>query len=243
VLPPSTEDLVADYAHLFGDLYPTALLADSAFRTGARLEVPSSGLRALDPGAKPAGPAVTVRANNDLVSILEAVHRAAPGDVVVIANSTRDVGLIGDLIGAEAMRKELGGFVVDGLVRDRAELIELGVPVACRGTYPVGPLKVRAEERGIGVVGEPVDIGGAPVTPGMWAFGDDDGVIFLDAADLDTVFAAAAKAAEQEEDLAADIRAGTPLGEAFALDAFLEERRRDPAAVFGEHLERVGRAI
>lgn len=234
---------MADYAHLFRERYSTALLADSAFRVGARLEVPSSGLRTLDTAAQPAGPVVTVQANNDLVSILEAVHRAQPGDVTVISNSTRDAGLIGDLIGAEAVRKGLGGFVVDGLVRDRSQLIALGVAVACRGTYPVGPLKVPDAERGEGRVGEPIEIGGVSVEPGMWAFGDDDGVIFVGADDLDSVFGAAQIALDKEEALAAEIGSGAALGDVFGLDAFLAKRRENPELSFNDHLERIGRAI
>ena len=234
---------MADYAHLFREQYSTALLADSAFRVGARLEVPSSGLRTLDAAAQPAGPVVTVQANNDLVSILEAVHRARSGDVIAISNSTRDAGLIGDLVGAEAVRKGLGGFVVDGLVRDGSELIALGGAVACRGTYPVGPLKVADGERGSGRVGGAVEVGGASVASGMWAFADDDGVIFLDVEDLDSVFTAAQSALEKEEALAHEIRTGTALGDALGLDSFLAERRDNPAASFNDHLERIGRAI
>lgn len=231
------------YSDLFLERYSTSLLADSAFRAGVEVGLPASGLSPLEVRSKLAGPAVTVEANNDLVSILEAVHRAEPNDVVVIANRTMDVGLLGDLIGAEAVRKGLAGFVVDGFVRDTVELVDLGVPVFYRGPYPVGPLKVPADMKGIGSVGESVSIGGARVSPGRWVFGDADGLIVLEADSLETVFDHAASAMRREEALAAEIASGTALGDAFELDSFLSKRKADPESDFNAHLAEVGRAI
>ncbi len=73
--------------------------------------------------------------------------------MVVVANETGQAGLMGDLIATEAKRKGLGGIIVDGLVRDAAELLEIGIPVFCRGLFPVGPLKLPAELKGVGEVG------------------------------------------------------------------------------------------
>ena len=234
---------MSDYSNLFGERYSTSLLADAAYRTGIDVGLPTPGLRPLDAHSKLAGPAVTVEAENDLVSVLEAVHRAAPNDVVVIANRTADVAMIGDLIGAEAVRKGLAGFVVDGLVRDTVELIDLGVPVHCRGSCPVGPLKVPAAMKGIGVVGGPVLINGATVFPGMWVFGDADGLIILKVDNLEEVFDNAAVALRREESLAGEIASGTVLGDAFELDAFLSKRSDDPHSDFNTHLTEIGRAI
>lgn len=233
---------MSEYASLFRERYGTALIADAAFRAGVDVALPSPGLRPLDLRSKLAGPAVTVEANNDLVSILKAVHRAEPGDVVVIGNRPTNAGLMGDLIGTDAVRKGLAGFVVDGMVRDAIELIDMGLPVLCRGTYPVGPLKVGAE-RGVGSVGETVSIGGAAVAPGMWVCGDADGVVVLDAEHLPALFERAAASWEQEEALAGEIASGTPLAEAFDLDTFLARRAEDPEADFNAHLAGLDRTI
>lgn len=128
-------------------------------------------------------------------------------------------------------------------MRDTVQLIDLGLAVLCRGAYPVGPLKVPDEAKGIGTVGAAVSIGGVTIGPGIWVFGDADGLITINPDDLDTVFEGAAIAHEREEALAAEIAAGTALGDAFELESFLAQRRVDPGADFGAHLAQLGRAI
>lgn len=124
---------MSEYSDLFGERYSTSLLADAAFRAGIEVGLPEPGLRPLDMHTKMAGPAITVEANNDLASILESVDRAESDDVVVISSRRMDAGLMGGLIGTEAVRRGLAGFVVDGLVRGTVELVDMRVPVLCRG--------------------------------------------------------------------------------------------------------------
>jgi len=228
---------------LFQERYSTALLADAAYRAGVPLAVPPAGLAPLNVRDKLAGPVVTVQANNDLPAILGAVHGAQPGDVVVIGNRAGEAALIGDLIGAEGHRRRLAGFVVDGLVRDATTLLDIGIPVVCRGTVPVGPLKLPAELKGTGERGVRLALGDARVSPGDWAFADADGVIFLAAADLPAVYEQAARSWEREEALAAEIRAGAALGDLLGIDDFLAARESDPGADFNAHLAARGRAI
>jgi len=231
-----------DYVALFHDDYSTAALADAAYRAKVPVRIPPSGLVPLDRYQKLAGPAFTVAANNDLVSILTAVHRAEAGQVAVITNKTFEVAVFGDLIATESQRKGLAGFVVDGLVRDKLAVLDIGFPVMSRGTLPIGPLKISADLKGIGLINSPVQLGEVTVQPGDWVFGDADGVIVLDADDLDAVFTRAKISQEREEQLMAEIRAGTPLGELFQLEDFLEKRAKDPSTTWRQHLTDLGRA-
>ena len=234
---------MTDYRALFEGRYGTAGLSDAAFRAGTQLGVAPAGLVSLNPHDKLAGPAVTVEANNDLVSIIGAVHAAVEGDVVVIANRTREVALIGDLIATEAARKGLGGFVVDAFVRDRLEIQRLDVPVCCHGVIPVGPLKLSPESKGVGRANVAVQLGQATLNPGDWVFGDADGVLVLAEGDLENVFEQAEITWEREEALAGAIRSGEALGDLLGVEAFLEKREQDLQADFNRHLAELGRAI
>lgn len=234
---------MTDCRALFAERYGTATLSDAAFRADAPLGLAPAGLVPLKPHDKLAGPIVTAEANNDLVSIMGAVHAAREGDVVVIANRTREVALIGDLIAAEAARKGLGGFVIDALVRDRLEVEHIGVPVCCHGVLPVGPLKLSPDLKSAGQANVEVQLGQATINPGDWAFGDADGVLFLAEADLENVFEQAETSWKREEALAEAIRSGEALGDLLDIDAFLDKRKQDPQADFNQHLAELGRAI
>ncbi len=227
----------------FHDLYGTATLVDAAFRARVDFRVTSSDLNPVSPRHKLAGPIVPLQANNDLIAVLEAVHIAAEGQVIVINNAKSPVGILGDIIATEAKRKMLGGFIVDGLVRDVPTLLDLGLAVICRGSTPMGPLKLDANQRGIGQVQVPVEVGGVTVAPGDWAFGDADGVVFLCSDDLARVFEQAATTKTREDDLFADLANGHALSELLQLEAFLEQRRQNPNASFNDHLNQIGRAL
>lgn len=61
--------------------------------------------------------------------------------------------------------------VVDGAVRDRLEIEEMGFPVFAAGTNPNGPTKNVP-----GRIGHPVSVGGVTVNAGDFILGDADGV-------------------------------------------------------------------
>lgn len=227
----------------FREQYSTALVADAAYRADVPVGVMPSAISPLGRNMKIAGPAVTVVCNNDLIAVLEAVHRAQAGDVIVISNSAGEAGVIGDLIGTEAKRKGLAGFIVDGLVRDSHVLIEMGLAVFCRNTIPVGPLKLPPELKGSGAVNQPIVMSNATLSPGDWLFADEDGAIWIPADALDTVFTHAQEVQQREAILFEEMNSGAPLGDLLQLEEFLRQRESNPALTFNEHLKEIGRAI
>ena len=220
------------------------MVADAAYRVGARVGVPASNILPLNTDTKIAGPAVTVEANNDLVAALVALNRANAGSILVIGNAVRGpAGLTGDIIATEAMRRGLEAIVVDGSVRDVSEIRRIGLPVFSRGRIPVGPLKLTKEQKGIGVPGAVIQFGEATIHPGQWIVGDDDGLIVLNENDLPAILEQALQSFEKEEQLVARIRKGESLGDLFGIEEFFERRKNDPDVDFNEHVASQGNAI
>lgn len=125
------------------------------------------------PGVKMAGAAVTVRVRpGDNLMIHKALALAQEGDVLVVdAQGSCTNGLWGALMTRTALRKGVSGLVIDGGVRDAAEIRELGFPVFARAVIAAG-----GDKEGPGEVNVPISCGGVAVMPGDLVVGDEDGV-------------------------------------------------------------------
>ncbi len=158
------------------------------------------GIRPLWPGLpRVAGPAFTVRCPaGDNLMVHAAIHRAEPGDILVIQAADADFALAGGNVCAWAQRRGVAAFVADGVVRDLAEVRERGFPVFARGVMPIPGVK-----EGPGEINGPVRCGGAAVHPGDIVVADEEGIVVVPLARAGEVLAAAqAKAAaDAAEDL------------------------------------------
>jgi len=149
------------------------------------LPVCDAAIRAMVPGVRMAGPALTVTAEDDHLPVFSALAEAAPGEVLVIATNGGRLAVLGELFATEARRRGLAGIVTDGYCRDLRGLRAIGLPVFARGTTPrSGTTVSRAAS------GQVIACGGCVVRPGDIVFGDDDGLLVASeeriAAALDT---------------------------------------------------------
>ena len=92
-----------------------------------------------------------------------------------------------------AQHRGLGGFVIDGSIRDRRELEAMSFPVYARGSTPNGPYK-----NGPGEIGYPVSVGGQVIRPGDILVGDGDGVVVIRPEEAEQIAAAARAVLEKE---------------------------------------------
>ncbi|MBR7834716.1 RraA family protein [Actinospica durhamensis] len=167
----------------YRDLPPTTL-ADLLDRS----QIMDIGVRPLwTPAPHLAGPAYPVRCvPGDNLMLHAAIYRAEPGSVIVVESGDLDYALAGGNVCAVAQRRGVAGFVLDGLVRDIAEVREAGFPVYGRGVIPIPGTK-----RQLGALGEPVTVGGVLIRPGDIVVADEDGVAVVPAERGNEVLAAA----------------------------------------------------
>jgi 4-hydroxy-4-methyl-2-oxoglutarate aldolase len=173
------------------------------------------GLEGTPPSARISGPAYTVQgAPGDNLALHHALTAAAPGEVIVLAvGGERRIAHCGEIVAIAALERGLAGIVLDGAIRDRAELAALGFPVFFSGTSPRGPGKI-----GPGALGVPVELGGVSIRPGDLVCADADGVAVVAAADAEAVQAAVAALEAREHELVAGIRGGRSTVELFDLE-------------------------
>ncbi|EFL33096.1 4-carboxy-4-hydroxy-2-oxoadipate aldolase/oxaloacetate decarboxylase [Streptomyces viridochromogenes DSM 40736] len=171
---------------------PTTTLADLL----GREQVMDIGIRPLwGPVPRVAGPAFTVRCPpGDNLMLHAAIHRAAPGSVVVVESGDLDYALAGGHVCAVARRRGVAAFVADGLIRDLAEVREMRFPVFARGVIPIPGAKSAVRP-----LGERVRCGGVAVDAGDVVVADEEGVVVVPAARIEeTHTAARAKLAKEE---------------------------------------------
>jgi len=123
-----------------------------------------------------AGTAVTARSRGgDNLTYLRALEFCRPGDVLVI-DGAGDLlnAAVGGILSFYAAHIGLHGVVVDGAIRDVAEIREREFPVYARGVTHRGPYK-----DGPGEINVTVSIGGMVVNPGDIIVGDQDGLLAI----------------------------------------------------------------
>lgn len=180
---------------------PSSILADVQGRRGAL----DGRVRALAPGMRLCGPALTVEVRpGDNLMIHAALVLAQPGDVMVIdGKADTTSALMGELMCAHARAAQIAGIVVDGAVRDVAALRTGSMPVFACASNPNGPTRTQG-----GRIGHAISAGGVSIEPGDLVVGDDDGVVVVRRADVDTVLAAAQDKIASEQKRMQDIREG-----------------------------------
>ncbi|SFJ53392.1 Regulator of RNase E activity RraA [Bosea sp. OK403] len=145
-----------------------ALLSDNLHRSCG-----SSGLLPYHSPAPLVGTAVTVRTRGgDNLAVLRAYDYCRPGDVMVIdAGGDPWNAVFGGIMSFGAQSLGLAGMIVDGAIRDVAEIRERTFPVYARSVSHRGPYK-----DGPGAINVPVTVGGMVVCPGDIVVGDQDGL-------------------------------------------------------------------
>jgi regulator of ribonuclease activity A len=149
---------------------------------------PSGDFRVLPPvfrdfGAvlKFAGPVVTVKCFEDNSLVKAAVDsdgridtpQGKVGQVLVVdGGGSLRRALLGGNLGAAAARNGWAGVVIDGCVRDTAELAGHAV-----GIRALAPMPLPTEKRNEGQAGVAVQIQGVWVRPGDWLYADEDGIV------------------------------------------------------------------
>lgn len=170
-----------------------------------------AAIKPLDPEvATFVGTAITCETGpNDNLAILAAMTIAQPGDVIIAASEGfMSSAVVGDNVALVCKARGVAGIVVDGMMRDLAGLLPVGLPLFCRGVTPNSCVR-----SGPGRVGLPVGIGGVTVHSGDVVIGDRDGVVIVPRVQLATLLPRIEKVLAAEAAMQKQIKSGfTDLG-------------------------------
>lgn len=115
----------------------------------------------------------TVKLLDDNVLLVEALENADEGSVIIVNNvGFNDCALLGDRLANIALSRNLSGIIINGYVRDSAELAQIDVGIFALGTYPL-----RSNKEGLGNRNTKLQFGNVEWRPGEFVYADEDGVV------------------------------------------------------------------
>lgn len=186
------------------------------------------GRGALDYRIKPLTPASSVLVGvaitchcgpADNLALFAALAVAKPGDILVAAtDGFTATAVTGDLLMGMAKNRGLLGLVTDGLARDLAGIVGVGLPLYCAGITPNSPVR-----NGPGTVGHPIVMGGTAIEPGDIVIGDNDGIVIVPRGEAASVLKRLSNVRAAEAALEAKVKAGLEIPD--FIQAILESDR------------------
>lgn len=122
-----------------------------------------------------AGQVSTVKCSEDNSLVKAALDEPGQGRVLVVdGGGSLRRALVGGNLGAAAARNGWAGVVVDGCVRDAAELASCEVGIRALGLMPWPTEKRNEGQRDV-----PVQVQGVRVRAGDWLYADEDGIVVM----------------------------------------------------------------
>ena len=115
----------------------TATISDAMFRLGHKNRTMDHRIKPVSDSSRVCGPACTAHAYPGATHASGlALEAAQPGDVIVIdAQGFLGAVMWGEIFSLMAVAKGVAGTVIDGAVRDIAEVRELGYPLFAAGVH------------------------------------------------------------------------------------------------------------
>ena len=124
-----------------------------------------------------AGTVSTVKCFEDNSFVKAALEEPGEGRVLVVdGGGSLRRALVGGNIAAAAAKNGWAGIVVDGCVRDSAELIECDVGIRALALIPMPTDRRQQGQRDVAL-----HIHGVWVLPGEWLVADEDGIVVMPA--------------------------------------------------------------
>jgi len=115
----------------------------------------------------------TVKCFHDNVLFRALLSEPGDGGVIVVdGGGSTARALMGDMLAARARDNGWAGVIINGAIRDSAEIAGIDIGVKALGVNPA-----KSEKKGEGETDVELHFGGARFRPGAWVYCDADGIL------------------------------------------------------------------
>mmetsp|Transcript_60305 Transcript_60305/g.178642 ORF Transcript_60305/g.178642 Transcript_60305/m.178642 type:complete len:334 (-) Transcript_60305:320-1321(-) len=175
-------------------------------------------------GRRMVGLARTVQCSrpNDFFAVIRGLDGCKAGDILVVNTLDSTRALAGGLFLSEASRRRMGGVIIDGPVRDVAQLAEVRELLV----YSTSVTPYSGTVQSVGDCDIPVTCGGVRICPGDVIVGDGDGVVAGSRETFEALIEPAENIVDVEKKILRGIREGHSLHSMMNYKEHLEARIR-----------------
>lgn len=147
--------------------------ADLCDEFSEQLQIAEPGLQDFGGRKKFSGKIVTLKLFEDNPLVRAALGKDGTGQVLVVdGGGSLRCALLGDILAGKAVNNNWDGIIINGCIRDSAEIGLMNIGVKALATHPLKSVK-----KGEGEPGIPVTFSGVKFRPGEFLYADEDGVI------------------------------------------------------------------
>ena len=114
----------------------------------------------------------TILLEEDNRKLIELLKQEGFGRIVVIQCPKPESAVLGDRLATLAIGHHWGGVIVDGAIRDVAQLRDMPICVYASTVFPV-----RGQLNGGGIIGATLKMGNVEIMPNDYLYADEDGII------------------------------------------------------------------
>lgn len=184
----------------------------------------SLSLKPVVPRIVMAGYAYPVKGHpGDNLAIHRAIYQATENSVLVVdVRGCRDAGHFGEIMATACLERGIAGLVINGTVRDAADLQKLGFPIFSLGFHSNGTIK-----ESLGEINVPVLCGGVVVYPGDLVVGTQDGVAVIPRQKAEAVLERAEAIAEKEQRVVEQLRNGKSTLDIYGFSSLIKQKKQD----------------
>ena len=147
--------------------------ADLCDEHSGSIQIAQPGMHSYGGKARFFGPIVTIKLFEDNSLLRDMLDDYGAGQVIVVdGGGSMRCALLGDILASKAVANGWGGLVINGCIRDSADIASMDIGIRALGTHPLKSVK-----KGIGEIDVPVSFLNVTFNPGNYLYADEDGII------------------------------------------------------------------